>query len=483
MSSQNDFRENNYEILTYEEPKKYTFEELQKLTFNEFKNLTMENLSNINSKEIDYLFQKHNDAFNLREKDKCPECDKQYKYLDTTYCEPCNSKRFSNNFSKWTSGLPEIDKMIQESQLNARSPSELVEWIPYYEIDIKEHIADGGFGSVYRAIWKIGRIYHERPWDVEKQKWIREGEKEVAIKVFRDAYTFSPEFLNESLSTVMIIVIGIFIVAILNENATVTITDFGISRPVNETLDDERRIYGVLPFIAPEVLLGEEYTKAADVYSFGMIMLEVISGEPPFFDYNFDENLAYWICDKEHPQRPQIPDYVPDPYVALIRRCWNSNPQERPIATDMRKQFQHWSVNLRGSDLSNEKDVLKIQEQKDILQAFNKNQEEKWKRRLSEISQPKFYDKLTSKYIYYTRSFSQNGHLQNKSSIQENDEHLLIIELANGGNLEHYMKGDIFNTLTWLGKIKLAKGIAEGLRFIHELGVIHRDLEKLHVFT
>ncbi|KAF0468065.1 kinase-like domain-containing protein [Gigaspora margarita] len=196
MSSLNDFRGNNYEILTYEEPKKYTFEELQKLTFNEFKHLTMENLSNINSKELNYLFQKHNDAINLREKDKCPECDK-HRYFDTTYCELCNSKRFSNNFSKWAGGLPEIDKLIEESQLNARTPSELVEWIPYYEIDIKENIADGGLGSVYRAIWKIGPIYHERPWDVKKQKWIREGEKEVAIKVFRDAYTFSPEFQNE----------------------------------------------------------------------------------------------------------------------------------------------------------------------------------------------------------------------------------------------------------------------------------------------
>ncbi|CAG8555149.1 5623_t:CDS:2, partial [Gigaspora rosea] len=345
MSSQNDFRENNYEILTYEEPKKYTFEELQKLTFNEFKNLTMENLSNINSKEIDYL-----------------------------------------------------------------------------------------------------------PWDVEKQKWIREGEKEVAIKVFRDAYTFSPEFLNEIKTSLKLQL----------QSSSFMNNIYGITYdPLQENIALSS-IFNVMKMTW--FYVNELFTDICEG-------LESIH---------------------EHPQRPQIPDYVPDPYVALIRRCWNSNPQERPIATDMRKQFQHWSVNLRGSDLSNEKDVLKIQEQKDILQAFNKNQEEKWKRRLSEISQPKFYDKLTSKYIYYTRSFSQNGHLQNKSSIQgppkfnkiewfmtrgkENDEHLLIIELANGGNLEHYMKGDIFNTLTWLGKIKLAKGIAEGLRFIHELGVIHRDL-------
>src|SRR4051812_46623277 len=56
----------------------------------------------------------------------------------------------------------------------------------------------------------------------------------------------------------------------------ITISDLGLCRPVNQPITNE--IYGVLPYIAPEVLRGKAYTKAADIYSFGIIMWEMTSG-------------------------------------------------------------------------------------------------------------------------------------------------------------------------------------------------------------
>jgi len=44
------------------------------------------------------------------------------------------------------------------------------------------------------------------------------------------------------------------------------ITDLGLCRPVDET-DKEEKIYGVLPYVAPEVLRGKFYTQASDIYS------------------------------------------------------------------------------------------------------------------------------------------------------------------------------------------------------------------------
>ncbi|UZO07075.1 uncharacterized protein OCT59_027378 [Rhizophagus irregularis] len=49
------------------------------------------------------------------------------------------------------------------------------------------------------------------------------------------------------------------------------ISDFGLSRPVNQTINSNE-IYGVIPYMAPEVLRGKPYTKAADIYSFGIII-------------------------------------------------------------------------------------------------------------------------------------------------------------------------------------------------------------------
>ena|SRR5437763_1359260 len=48
------------------------------------------------------------------------------------------------------------------------------------------------------------------------------------------------------------------------------ITDLGLSKPADET--GSSRIYGVLPYVAPEVLRNQPYTQKADIYSLGIIM-------------------------------------------------------------------------------------------------------------------------------------------------------------------------------------------------------------------
>src|SRR5947209_8365349 len=54
------------------------------------------------------------------------------------------------------------------------------------------------------------------------------------------------------------------------------ITDLGLCKPANETND--KKIFGVLPYVAPEVLQSKPYTQAADIYSFGIIAYEVLAG-------------------------------------------------------------------------------------------------------------------------------------------------------------------------------------------------------------
>src|SRR6266542_552469 len=66
-------------------------------------------------------------------------------------------------------------------------------------------------------------------------------------------------------------------ILMFSNNITI-ITDMGLCKPADyNKIEDTNKIYGVLPYIAPEILRGQDYTKAADVYSFGIIMYEVIS--------------------------------------------------------------------------------------------------------------------------------------------------------------------------------------------------------------
>jgi serine/threonine protein kinase len=96
------------------------------------------------------------------------------------------------------------------------------------------------------------------------------------------------------------------------------ISDMGLCRKIDDI--DETNIYGVMPYVAPEVLRGKPYTQAADIYSFGVIMYVIATGKQPFANCAHDEVLALNICNGI---RPEINDQiVPQCYVNLMKRCW-----------------------------------------------------------------------------------------------------------------------------------------------------------------
>ena len=109
------------------------------------------------------------------------------------------------------------------------------------------------------------------------------------------------------------------------------IGDLGLCQPLNEK-DNPNKIFGVIPYLAPEVLLKNPYTKESDIYSFGMIMWEFTTGKKPFYDRPHDHYLMLDILNGE---RPQITDDTPEFYVKLMKRCWDHNPENRPTAKEI----------------------------------------------------------------------------------------------------------------------------------------------------
>jgi serine/threonine protein kinase len=116
----------------------------------------------------------------------------------------------------------------------------------------------------------------------------------------------------------------------------ILISDLGLCRPVNQSKND---IYGVLPYMAPEVLCGKPYTKAADIYSFGMIMWEMTSGVSAFHDISHDFHLSLNIC---RGIRPEIVEGTMPEYIELMKRCWDNDPEKRPTANELRQIFLEW---------------------------------------------------------------------------------------------------------------------------------------------
>ncbi|POG60710.1 kinase-like domain-containing protein [Rhizophagus irregularis DAOM 181602=DAOM 197198] len=138
---------------------------------------------------------------------------------------------------------------------------------------------------------------------------------------------------------------------ILNHNESILyISDLGLCQPVKSGLK-KYDIYGVIPFMAPEVLRGKSYIPASDIYSFSMIMWEFTSGIPPFNNREHDLHLSLSICKGE---RPEIIENTPQCYVDLMKKCWNEDPLKRPSTSEVKDVIKKWILRPDEDDEVND---------------------------------------------------------------------------------------------------------------------------------
>ncbi|POG73840.1 kinase-like domain-containing protein [Rhizophagus irregularis DAOM 181602=DAOM 197198] len=117
---------------------------------------------------------------------------------------------------------------------------------------------------------------------------------------------------------------------VLLDGNVLAISDLGMCQPAD---DNERKgVFGVIPYMAPEVLRGHQYTQAADIYSFGIIMNELMSEEIAFNDIPHDRTLAVKICKG---LRPKISEDTPELIANLIIKCWDAKAENRPAAKEL----------------------------------------------------------------------------------------------------------------------------------------------------
>jgi serine/threonine protein kinase len=152
---------------------------------------------------------------------------------------------------------------------------------------------------------------------------------------------------------------------ILIDDITSHISDMGLCGEASNT--DETKIYGVMPYIAPEVLEGKPYTQAADIYSFGMIMYFLATRRQPFGNCAHGGDLALSIicCEK----RPEIDESeAPKCYINLMKRCWDSDPINRPNAIEISESLELFRKSTRfisgieESDYEMKKEFEKVEE-------------------------------------------------------------------------------------------------------------------------
>ncbi len=125
------------------------------------------------------------------------------------------------------------------------------------------------------------------------------------------------------------------------------ISDFGLSQSIyNSSSSTSTNVCGVLPYIAPEILNKKPYTFASDIYSFGIIMIEVSTGKPPYENVPHDEKLALAICNG---LRPRVAKGTPKCDIDLVNQCLDANPECRPSAKKLRNIIYDWGKQPRDN--------------------------------------------------------------------------------------------------------------------------------------
>lgn len=92
--------------------------------------------------------------------------------------------------------------------------------------------------------------------------------------------------------------------------------------------------YSNLPYMAPEILCGKQFTSKSDIYSIGMVMWEISAGHSPFLARNHDLDLISEILKG---RRPKIIEGTPAWYSQLMQKCWDVNPERRPDLKEIYK--------------------------------------------------------------------------------------------------------------------------------------------------
>ncbi|KAG5857854.1 hypothetical protein ANANG_G00023820 [Anguilla anguilla] len=108
-------------------------------------------------------------------------------------------------------------------------------------------------------------------------------------------------------------------------NKTLKITDFGLAREWHRTT--KMSAAGTYAWMAPEVIRSSTFSKGSDVWSYGVLLWELLTGEVPFRGIDCLA-VAYGVAMNK--LALPIPSTCPEPFARLMEDCWNPNPHARP---------------------------------------------------------------------------------------------------------------------------------------------------------
>ncbi|MFE3603411.1 serine/threonine-protein kinase [Streptomyces sp. NPDC059142] len=114
------------------------------------------------------------------------------------------------------------------------------------------------------------------------------------------------------------------------------LTDFGIARLADSPgLTRTHEFVGTPAYVAPESAEGRPQTSAVDIYGAGILLYELVTGQPPFAG-----STALEVLHRHLSEEPRRPSTVPEPLWTVIERCLRKDPDQRPSAQNLARALR-----------------------------------------------------------------------------------------------------------------------------------------------
>ncbi|KAG2073653.1 kinase-like protein [Suillus decipiens] len=147
---------------------------------------------------------------------------------------------------------------------------------------------------------------------------------------------------------------------LIHGDGTACVADFGLSLMYSEVISPSQASWtstlkGNVRWMAPELLMLEREdgsptrpSEQSDIFSFGGIMLQVLTNKIPYYYLVNDAAIVLCIAKSEKPSRARYPE-LSESYWTFIEQCWSTDPRDRPSTGGANGTIRDEFSSLSGS--------------------------------------------------------------------------------------------------------------------------------------